>query len=138
MSVSTRVAAHAHAAVLVVPAGWRRGSYPPGPVTVGVDDPGQALDQVEPALAYARDLGRPLVVLHAAWLAEPYQDLVFGNTTREAWVHDGSTYIAKHPTTSKPDAKSEDWIIAARRGRDGERGQKGADGSPPAPIKLKG
>lgn len=56
----------------------------------------------------------------------------------EAWVHDGSTYIAKHPTTSKPDAKSEDWIIAARRGRDGERGQKGADGSPPAPIKLKG
>ena len=58
--------------------------------------------------------------------------------TGEAWVHDGSTYIAKHPTTSKPDAKSEDWIIAARRGRDGERGQKGADGSPPAPIKLKG
>lgn len=56
----------------------------------------------------------------------------------EAWVHDGSTYIAKHPTTSKPDAKSEDWIIAARRGRDGERGQKGADGSPPAPIKLNG
>lgn len=56
----------------------------------------------------------------------------------EAWVHDGSMYIAKHPTTSKPDARSEDWIIAARRGRDGERGQKGADGSPPAPIKLKG
>lgn len=56
----------------------------------------------------------------------------------ETWVHDGSTFIAKHPTTSKPDAKSEDWIIAARRGRDGERGQKGADGSPPAPIKLKG
>lgn len=56
----------------------------------------------------------------------------------EAWVHGGSTYFAKHPTTSKPDAKSEDWIIAARRGRDGERGQKGADGSPPAPIKLRG
>jgi hypothetical protein len=55
----------------------------------------------------------------------------------EAWVHDGSTYIAMHATTSKPEAKSDDWIIAARRGRDGERGQKGADGSPPAPIKLK-
>lgn len=55
----------------------------------------------------------------------------------EAWVHDGSTYIAMHATTNKPEAKSDDWIIAARRGRDGERGQKGADGSPPAPIKLK-
>lgn len=56
----------------------------------------------------------------------------------EAWVHGGSTYFAKHATSSEPNAKSEDWIIAARRGRDGERGQKGADGAPPAPIRLKG
>jgi nucleotide-binding universal stress UspA family protein len=88
MSVSTRVAAHAHAAVVVVPAAWRRGPYEPRPVTVGVDDPDQALGQVETALAFARDTGRPLVVVHAAWLAEPYQDLVFGNTTRDEWVHD--------------------------------------------------
>jgi hypothetical protein len=88
MSVSTRVAAHAHAAVVVVPASWRRGPYEPRPVTVGVDDPDQALGQVETALAFARDTGRALVVVHAAWLAEPYQDLVFGNTTRDAWVHD--------------------------------------------------
>ena len=89
MSVSTRVAAHAHAAVVVVPAAWRPGgAYESRPVTVGVDDPDQALGQVETALAFARATGRPLVVEHAAWLAEPYQDLVLGNTTRDEWVHD--------------------------------------------------
>lgn len=55
----------------------------------------------------------------------------------ETWVHDGSLWIAKTATTAKPDTKSADWIIAARKGRDGERGPKGQDGSPPAPIKLK-
>lgn len=55
----------------------------------------------------------------------------------EAWVHDGSLWIAKSPTAAKPESRSDDWIIAARKGRDGERGGKGADGSPPAPIKLK-
>lgn len=54
----------------------------------------------------------------------------------EAWVHDGSLWIAKSPTAAKPESRSDDWIIAARKGRDGERGGKGADGSPPAPIKL--
>lgn len=54
----------------------------------------------------------------------------------EAWVHDGSTWIAKTATSSKPETRSEDWIIAARKGRDGERGNPGKDGSPPAPIKL--
>jgi hypothetical protein len=55
----------------------------------------------------------------------------------EAWVHDGSLWIATKDTQSKPETKGADWIIAARRGRDGERGQKGQDGAPPAPIKLK-
>jgi len=54
----------------------------------------------------------------------------------EAWVHDGSLWIAKTATGSRPESRSEDWIIAARKGRDGERGAKGMDGSPPAPIKL--
>lgn len=53
----------------------------------------------------------------------------------EAWVHDGSLWIAVKDTQSKPDTKG-DWIIAARKGRDGERGEKGQDGSPPPPIKL--
>lgn len=55
----------------------------------------------------------------------------------EAWVHDGSLWIATKDTNTKPDAAGSDWIIAARKGRDGERGQKGLDGSPPAPIRLK-
>jgi hypothetical protein len=55
----------------------------------------------------------------------------------EAWVHDGSLWIALKETSAKPEASSSDWIIAARRGRDGERGSKGQDGAPPAPIKLK-
>jgi hypothetical protein len=55
----------------------------------------------------------------------------------EAWVHDGSLWIATKTTPTKP-ATGDDWIIAARKGRDGERGAKGIDGSPPAPIKLKG
>ena len=55
----------------------------------------------------------------------------------EAWVHDGSLWIARSPTATKPESRCEDWIIAARKGRDGERGAKGADGVPPAPIKLR-
>jgi hypothetical protein len=54
----------------------------------------------------------------------------------EAWVHDGSLWIARKSTPTKPATGSEDWIIAARKGRDGERGAKGIDGTPPAPIKL--
>lgn len=55
----------------------------------------------------------------------------------EAWVHDGSLWIAKKDTPAKPDAAGEDWVIAARKGRDGERGQKGKDATPEVPIKLK-
>ncbi len=56
----------------------------------------------------------------------------------EAWVHDGSTYYAKSDTSAKPDSKSDDWIIGARRGRDGERGEKGAPAELPKPILLGG
>lgn len=54
----------------------------------------------------------------------------------EAWVHDGSLFIAVKATTAKP-STGDDWIIAARKGRDGERGQKGMDATPVQPIKLK-
>ena len=54
----------------------------------------------------------------------------------EAWTHDGSLWIATKETSAKPENGCADWVIGARRGRDGERGQKGLDGSPPAPIKL--
>lgn len=56
----------------------------------------------------------------------------------EAWVHDGSTWFAKKTTSSKPESRSEDWIIAARKGRDGETVVKTINAGPPAPIKLQG
>ena len=54
----------------------------------------------------------------------------------EAWVQDGSLWIAIKDTGTKPATNDEGWIIAARKGRDGERGQKGADSTPIQPIKL--
>jgi len=54
----------------------------------------------------------------------------------EAWVNDGSLWIAVKDCQSKPGLNDEAWIIAARKGKDGERGQKGADAGPAAPIKL--
>lgn len=55
----------------------------------------------------------------------------------ETWTHAGITWIAKRHTIAKPERDSADWEIFANKGRDGERGQKGIDGSPPTPIKLK-
>lgn len=54
----------------------------------------------------------------------------------EAWVHDGSLWIAKCDTLAKPETQSADWIIGARKGRDGETIVKTVNGGPPAPIKL--
>lgn len=55
----------------------------------------------------------------------------------EAWTHDGCMWIATKSTTAKPETSSPDWFLAARKGRDGERGAKGQDAAPPTPIKLK-
>lgn len=54
----------------------------------------------------------------------------------EAWTSGGCLWIALKDTRNDPAIKSEDWFMAARKGRDGERGQKGADATPPQPIKL--
>jgi hypothetical protein len=53
----------------------------------------------------------------------------------EAWVHGGSLWICMKGTEAKPATNADAWIIAARAGRDGERG---ATGKLPndAPIKL--
>jgi nucleotide-binding universal stress UspA family protein len=90
MSVSTGVAAHATVPVVVVPRGWTATLSHDLPVTVGVDRPLEAAPQVRAALRYARESGRPLVVLHAAWLAEPYQDMVFAGYSRDRWVKDAT------------------------------------------------
>lgn len=53
----------------------------------------------------------------------------------EAWVHDGSLWIAVKDTPQKPATNMDGWIIAARKGRDGERGGSGK--APDlSPIKL--
>jgi hypothetical protein len=54
----------------------------------------------------------------------------------EAWVQDGSLWIAVKDNASKPATNDEGWIIAARKGRDGERGMQGKSAIPDAPIKL--
>lgn len=56
----------------------------------------------------------------------------------ETWVHDGSLWIAVKDTPSKPQTGSDDWIIAARKGRDGESIVKTVNAGPAAPIKLGG
>jgi hypothetical protein len=54
----------------------------------------------------------------------------------EAWVHDGSLWIAAKDTEGKPQAQGDDWVIAARKGRDGQSIVKTIPAGPPAPIKL--
>lgn len=53
----------------------------------------------------------------------------------EAWVHDGSTWFATKDTNAKPSTSAEGWIIAARKGRDGETTIKTI--GPVEPVKLK-
>lgn len=54
----------------------------------------------------------------------------------DAWVNDGSLWIAVKDCQSQPGLNDEAWIIAARRGKDGERGIKGDTATKPVPIKL--
>ncbi len=53
---------------------------------------------------------------------------------QEAWSHGGCLWVAKRDTSSKPDATSEDWILAARKGRDGEGVERAAPTT--GPVKL--
>lgn len=53
----------------------------------------------------------------------------------EAWVHDGSLWVAMKDCASKPATNDDGWIIAARKGRDGERGSSGKPVDT-SPIKL--
>ena len=53
----------------------------------------------------------------------------------EAWVHDGSLWVAMKDCASKPATNDDGWIIAARKGRDGENG-KAAKPVDNSPIKL--
>lgn len=54
----------------------------------------------------------------------------------EAWVQDGSLWIALKDVSSKPASNADGWIIAARKGRDGETTVKTVKDGPVQPIKL--
>lgn len=88
LSVSTRVAAHTSSPVVVVPRSWSSAGSDELPVTVGVDEPVDAVGQVETAAAYASARGRQLRVLHAAWVAEPYQSVALTGVSGEEWVRE--------------------------------------------------
>jgi hypothetical protein len=53
----------------------------------------------------------------------------------ESMTHDGALWIAKRDTSAKPCLeRAEDWILAARKGRDGKDGRNGIDKT--APVKT--
>lgn len=87
-SISSAVAAHAEVPVMVVPPSWTARVADDLPVTVGLESAADAQEEVPPALDVARATGRPLVVLHAAWLAEPYQAVAFTSYPRQQWLED--------------------------------------------------
>lgn len=58
-----------------------------------------------------------------------------GNTT----THNGNLWIAMRETKATPCLENkEDWILAARKGRDGDKGDPGTPKPEPGPVKLKG
>lgn len=87
-SVSTSVAAHACTPVLVVPQAWTGSVGADLPITVGIDEPLDVKHDAPAALERARETGRPLVVLHAAWIAEPYQGVAFVGYPLQQWLDD--------------------------------------------------
>lgn len=56
----------------------------------------------------------------------------------EVFTHDGSAWVAKCDTSARPDpANKTDWVLLARKGRDGETVVKKISTDPAPPIKLK-
>lgn len=95
MSVSSRVAAHTSTPVVVVPQAWAA-SDEPLPVTVGVDRTEDAMSQVDAAASYARETGRPLVVMHAVWVGEPYHELAYMEDNRRRWMHEATAELERN------------------------------------------
>jgi hypothetical protein len=53
----------------------------------------------------------------------------------ESWTTDGALWIAKRDTNAKPCIEhKEDWILAARKGRDGKDGRNGIDKTAPVTV----
>ena len=106
LSVSTRVAAHTATPVVVVPRSWSSAGHDDLPVTVGVDNPVDTIGQVETAATYAVSRGRHLRVLHAAWLAEPYQSVALTGASGRDWVQSARAELETSlDKLSAPDAE---------------------------------
>ncbi|WP_368655399.1 hypothetical protein ABRY94_11750 [Castellaniella ginsengisoli] len=56
----------------------------------------------------------------------------------ESWTHDGSSWVAMKDTEDKPSTHSPDWVMSARKGRDGEDGKRVVVQADPGPIKVGG
>ena len=84
-SISNGVAARAQSSVVVVPEGGSIGSGGPPVVTAAVQDPREAEDILRTAFDEARERGASLVVLHAWWLNNGYDDVVVDQTARDEW-----------------------------------------------------
>jgi nucleotide-binding universal stress UspA family protein len=74
-SVTSGVAARAHAPVVCVPQGWRPPATPQ-PITVGVEDATRADAELWTALGLAAATDLPVQVLRAAYLPEAYQEIL--------------------------------------------------------------
>lgn len=97
-SVSSRIAAHAHCPVTVVPEGWsaegRTG------VVVGVSDDKGDHQVLGRALGEAARLGEPVTVLHGLDLLALHGDLVDQVRMRD-WTAHGERYLADLVETSR-------------------------------------
>ena len=56
----------------------------------------------------------------------------------DAWTHDGSLWIATKATSETPSSRSATWVLAARKGRDGESVVRRVKEGPRPPIRLQG
>jgi nucleotide-binding universal stress UspA family protein len=74
-SVTSGVAARAHAPVISVPAGWHPGRRP-RPITVAVEDAKRAQSEIWTALGLAAASDLPVRLLRVVYLSQPYQELL--------------------------------------------------------------
>ena len=74
-SVTAGVAAHAHAPVVSVPAGWQPPAKP-RPITVAVEDAKRADAELWTALGLAAAADLPVMVVRATYLPQAYQEIL--------------------------------------------------------------
>jgi len=84
-SRSSGVTARAHSAVVTVPAGWRPTNGRTPVVTAAVQHPDEAEDLLRAAYDAARERNGRVVVLHAWWLANGYDDVVVDDEVLHEW-----------------------------------------------------